>query len=113
MIPTRGTEDLLLGMWDLLQFLGQVPRWLLWDNEAGIGRGARFAAGVSEFMGTLASRLVLLPPGDPESKGLVERRNGWFETSFMPGRSFASPADFNTQFSDWLALGNARIVRTL
>jgi hypothetical protein len=61
----------------------------------------------------LASRLVLLPPRDPESKGLVERRNGWFETSFMPGRGFRSPGDFNTRFSGWLVLGNARVVRTL
>ena len=38
-------------------------------------------------------------PYDPESKGMVERRNGFFETSFMPGRDFASPADFDTQFS--------------
>jgi hypothetical protein len=64
-------------------------------------------------MGTLATKLVLLPPKDPESKGLVERRNGWFETSFMPGRSFTSPADFNTQFGDWLTRANARIVRTV
>lgn len=113
MIPTRKTEDLLLGMWDLLQRLGRVPRRLLWDNEAGIGRGKRFAAGVSVFMGTLASRLVLLPPNDPESKGLVERRNGWFETSFMPGRTFTSPTDFNTQFDDWLTIANTRTVRTL
>lgn len=62
-------------------------------------------------MGTLATRLVLLPAKDPESKGVVERRNGWFETSFMPGRAFTSPADFNRQFADWLALANARIVR--
>ena len=64
-------------------------------------------------MGTLATRLVLLPPKDPESKGVVERRNGWFETSFMPGRHFASPADFNAQFTDWLARANARVVRTI
>lgn len=64
-------------------------------------------------MGTLAARLVLLPPRDPESKGLVERRNGWFETSFMPGRTFASPADFNEQFTDWLERANVRTVRTL
>jgi hypothetical protein len=63
-------------------------------------------------MGTLATKLVLLPPRDPESKGLVERRNGWFETSFMPGRSFASPADFNAQFTGWLTRVNARPVRT-
>lgn len=34
-------------------------------------------------------------------------------TSFMPGRDFASPADFNTQFAEWLGLANARIVRTI
>ena len=39
MIPTRATEDLLLGMWMLIQQLGRVPRRLIWDNEPGIGRG--------------------------------------------------------------------------
>ncbi len=112
MIPTRKTEDLLLGSWQLLQQLGGVPRRQIWDNEPGIGRGKRRAEGVAAFMGTLATRLVLLPPRDPESKGIVERRNNWFETSFMPGRTFASPADFNAQFTDWLATANARVVRT-
>lgn len=112
MIPTRKTEDLLLGSWELIQQLGRVPRRLIWDNEPGIGRGQRHADGVAAFMGTLATKLVLLPPRDPESKGVVERRNGWFETSFMPGRSFTSPADFNTQFTDWLGRANARVVRT-
>lgn len=113
MIPTRKTEDLLLGTWELLQQIGAVPRRFIWDNEPGIGRGQRRAEGVASFMGTLAAKLVLLPPRDPESKGLVERRNGWFETSFMPGRSFASPADFNAQFADWLERANTRTVRTL
>jgi hypothetical protein len=113
MIPTRKTEDLLLGTWELIKQLGRVPRRLIWDNEPGIGRGQRRAEGVSSFMGTLATRLVLLPPNDPQSKGIVERRNGWFETSFMPGRSFRSPADFNIQFTDWLGKANARVVRTI
>lgn len=113
MIPTRKTEDLLLGTWELLGQLGAVPRRLLWDNEPGIGRGSRRAEGVAAFMGTLATRLVLLPPKDPESKGIVERRNGWFETSFMPGRSFTSPADFNDQLTGWLAKANNRKVRTV
>jgi len=113
MIPTRKTEDLLLGSWELIQQLGRVPRRLIWDNEPGIGRGQRRAEGVASFMGTLATKLVLLPPRDPESKGVVERRNGWFETSFMPGRTFASPADFNAQFADWLSRANARVVRTI
>jgi hypothetical protein len=113
MIPTRKTEDLLLGTWELLKGLGRVPRRLIWDNEPGIGRGQRRADGVAAFMGTLATRLVLLAPKDPESKGVVERRNGWFETSFMPGRSFTSPADFNGQFTDWLTTANTRVVRTV
>nr|WP_300148975.1 IS21 family transposase [Propionicimonas sp.] len=112
MIPTKTTEDLLLGTWQLLQQLGRVPRRLIWDNERGIGRGPHRAEGVPAFMGTLATKLVLLKPRDPESKGIVERRNGWFETSFMPGRSFASPADFNQQFTGWLEGANRRVVRT-
>lgn len=112
MLPTRVSEDLLLGTWELLKQLGAVPRRLFWDNEPGIGRGKRHAEGVAAFMGTLATRLVVLPPRDPESKGIVERRNHWFETSFMPGRTFTGPEDFNTQFADWLALANSRVVRT-
>jgi len=113
MIPTRTTEDLLLGSWELIRQLGAVPRRLIWDNESGIGQKGRLAQGVAAFAGTLATRIVQLRPYDPESKGIVERRNGWMETSFMPGRTFTSPADFNTQLQDWLAKANARVVRTI
>lgn len=112
MIPTRQTADLLLGLWALIARFGRVPRRLLWDNESGIGRRNRLAHGVGEFCGTLATRMHQLKPHDPESKGLVERRNGFFETSFMPGREFDSPADFNAQFSDWIDGANQRVVRT-
>jgi hypothetical protein len=113
MLPTRQTPDLLLGTWSLLQDLGRVPRRLIWDNESGIGRRGRLAAGVGEFCGTLATRLHQLKPHDPESKGVVERRNGFFETSFMPGRTFDSPADFNAQLNAWLERANSREVRTI
>jgi transposase len=113
MLPTRRTPDLLLGSWDLIGQLGRVPRRLIWDNEAGIGRRGRLAVGVAAFTGTLATKIVQLRPYDPESKGIVERRNGFFETSFMPGRSFVSPADFNAQFGEWLQLANRRVVRTI
>ena len=112
MIPTRKTPDLLLGSWSMLEQLGRVPRRLIWDNEPGIGRG-KVTEPVAVFAGTLATKVVLLPPRDPESKGIVERRNRFFETSFMPGRHFTCPADFNDQFTDWLATANARVVRTL
>jgi hypothetical protein len=113
MIPTRKTEDLLLGSWELICGLGRVPRRLIWDNESGIGRRGRLADGVAAFTGTLAARIVQLRPRDPESKGIVERRNGFFETSFMPGRQFTSPADFNAQFAEWLDRANRRVVRTI
>jgi transposase len=111
MIPTRKTPDLLLGSWSLLGQLGRVPRRLIWDNEPGIGR-RKVTEPVAVFAGTLATKVVLLAPRDPESKGIVERRNNFFETSFMPGRHFESPADFNAQFSHWLTTANARVVRT-
>jgi len=113
MIPTRKTEDLLLGSWELIRQLGRVPRRLIWDNEAGIGQRGRLAQGVAAFAGTLATRVVQLRPYDPESKGIVERRNGWLEISFLPGRTFTSPADFNTQLAGWLELANQRMVRTI
>ena len=47
-------------------------------------------------------RGALAPPRDPEFKGMVERNNGFFETSFLPGRAFASPVDFNAQLAEWL-----------
>lgn len=114
MVPTRTTADLTAGMWWLLSSqLGAVPRRLLWDNESGIGRRGRLAEGVAGFTGTLGTRIVQLRPFDPESKGIVERVNGYLETSFLPGRVFDSPADFNAQLTDWLARANRRRVRAI
>jgi hypothetical protein len=65
------------------------------------------------FAGTLATQIRLAPPRDPEFKGMVERHNGYLETSFLPGRRFVSPADFNAQLGDWLAQANTRTVRSI
>jgi hypothetical protein len=114
MVPSRTTPDLLAGTWSLLaEQLRAVPRRLIWDNEAGIGRGGHLAEGVAGFSGTLATKIVQLKPFDPESKGIVERANGYLETSFLPGRQFASPADFNHQLAEWLPIANRRMVRSL
>lgn len=111
MIPSRMTGDLLAGMWELIGSLGADPQRLIWDNESGIGRRNSYAAGVAAFAGVLATRIVQVKPHDPESKGMVERANRFLETSFLPGRVFASPEDFNAQLAGWLPKANARLVR--
>lgn len=114
MLPSRQTMDLVAGMWQLLSgSFAATPHELWWDNEAGIGRRGRLTDPVTALMGTLGTRLVQLKPYDPESKGIVERANRYLETSFLPGRSFTSPADFNSQLGQWLPTANARRVRVL
>ena len=65
------------------------------------------------FRGMLGIRIIQCRPRDPEAKGLVERANGYLETSFLPGRTFSGPADFNTQLVAWLIRANARHHRAL
>lgn len=114
MLPSRQSMDLVAGMWQLLSgSFAAVPHELWWDNEAGIGRRGPLSDPVTALMGTLGSRLVQLKPYDPESKGMVERANRYLETSFLPGRSFISPQDFNAQLQQWLLTANRRRVRAL
>ncbi|ORM38091.1 IS21 family transposase [Williamsia sp. 1135] len=112
MLPSRVTGDLLAGMWVLLsESFGAVPRTMLWDNEAGIGRRGKLVTGVPGFCGTLATKLIQAPPYDPETKGVVERANGYLRSSCLPGRAFDSPTDFNTQLGEWLSIANTRTHR--
>ena len=111
MLPSRTTPDLLGGMWSLLQAARAVPPRLTWDNESGIGKG-KLTERSAAFAGTLGTEIKLLKARDPESKGMVERRNRFFRSPFMPGRHFASPHDFNEQITDWLPVANARHSRS-
>ena len=112
MIPSRESHDLLSGHLACLVDLGRVPRKGVYDNEGAIGRwrGGKptFTTGFSAFAGALGMGGILCKPGDPESKGVVERANQYLETSFLPGRTFASMADFNGQLAGWLPLANNR-----
>ena len=117
LLPSRVAEDLFAGWWQLIEGLGGVPRVLVWDGESAIGQRRRRQTVLTEpapaFRGVLGAKILICGPGDPEAKGLVERANGYLETSFLPGRSFASPADFNAQLADWLVLVNQRHRRVL
>ena len=57
--------------------------------------------------------MLICRPADPEAKGLVERLHDYLERSFLPGRTFTGPADFNTQLGGWLGLVNTRRRRAL
>jgi transposase len=117
LVPSRTAEDLFAGWWQLLGRLGAVPRAAVWDGEGAIGcwrRGrSELTAACHGFRGVLGAKVVICQPADPEAKGLVERANGYLETSFLPGRTFASPADFNTQLTGWTELVNRRHRRVL
>jgi len=117
LLPSRAAEDLFAGWWQLLAGLGGVPRVLVWDGEGAVGRRRHRVTVLTEqahgFRGVLGAKIVICDPADPEAKGLVERANGYLETSFLPGRTFASPEDFNAQLADWLAGVNQRPRRVL
>ena len=117
MLPSRTAADLIAGHWRLLAGLGAVPKALVWDNESAVGswRGGRpkLTEEFEVFRGCLGIKVIQCRPRDPEAKGLVERANGYLETSFLPGRTFTGPADFNAQLQAWLDRANNRMHRTL
>ena len=117
LVPSRSQEDLYAGWWLLLQRLGRVPRVLVWDGEGAVGRWrpreSELTAACHAFRGVLGAKVIICRPGDPEAKGLLERTHDHYETSFLPGRSFTGPADFNAQFSSWVATSNQRTMRVL
>jgi hypothetical protein len=59
------------------------------------------------------ANVLVCKPADPEAKGLIERCHDHLERSFLPGRSFTSPFDFNGQLQQWLSVANTRQRRAL
>ena len=117
LVPTRRAEDLYGGWWRLIEQLGAVPRVLVWDGEAAVGRWRprqpELTAACQGFRGVLGAKVIICKPADPEAKGGIERLHDYLERSFLPGRSFGSPADFNSQLQAWLQLANRRHKRSL
>jgi transposase len=121
LVPTRAAEDLFAGWWRLIHALGAVPRTLVWDGETAVGRnrGGRIelTAACQAFRGVLGAKVIVLKPRKPEHSGvhagIVERAHDYLERSFLPGRAFTGPEDFNAQLQDWLVKVNARVRRRL
>lgn len=85
----------------------------VWDQEGCIGRirggKQKLTDEYQSFRGVLGMGAVLVGPADPEAKGVVERANGYLETSFLPGRTFEDVDDFSTQLRVWLKRAKLRI----
>jgi len=112
MIPTRQCGDILAGMNLLLARLGGLPQRLLWDNEAGIVHDRRLIPQASAWAGGMGAAIKLAKPRDPETKGRVERANGYLDTSFEPARAFTTIDDCNAQLGEWLdTKANLRLMR--
>jgi hypothetical protein len=68
----------------------------------------------SSFRSRFGFGVHFRPRADPEGKGVVERLNGYLETSFLPGRSFRDPADFQSQLDWWFDhVANVRFHRII
>jgi transposase len=117
LLPTRSAADLFAGWWQLIEMLAAVPRVLVWDGEGAIGRWragrVELTGECQAFRGTLGAKVLVCKPADPEAKGLIERCHDHLERSFLPGRSFTSPSDFNSQLQQWISVVNTRRRRAL
>jgi transposase len=103
---SKTMADFLHGVLGCLQRLGGVPEAMVVDNDTsivadGVGKRAVLHPEVAALCGQLGLRLVVLEPGKPESKGQVERTNGYLETSFLPLRSFCDLGDLQAQSDVW------------
>jgi transposase len=117
LLPSRAAGDLFAGWWQVIERLGAAPRVLVWDGEGAIGRWRGGRTELTEqcqaFRGVLGARVLVLRPREPEHKGIIERAHDYLERSFLPGRSFTGPADFNAQLQAWFAVVNTRPRRVL
>jgi len=105
---SKTMADFLQAALGCFQRLGGVPEAMVVDNDSsiiagGVGKRAVLHAEVAALCGFLGLKLIVLDPGKPESKGQVERTNGYLETSFLPLRDFEDLDDLQTQSDDWTA----------
>ena len=80
-----------------------VPRTLVWDGEAAVGRWRARQSELTQdcqaFRGVLGAKIYICKPAGPEAKGMLERFHDYLERSFLPGRRFIGPEDFSAQLS--------------
>jgi len=110
LIPSRAAADLYAGWWRLIAGLGACPRTFVWDGESAVGRWHRGRTELTEqcqaFRDALGAKVIVCGPGDPRAESLVAQAKNQLQSGFLRSRRFDSPADFNHQLTDWLAVSN-------
>lgn len=111
LLPSAHVNDLLAGLWKLLATSGAVPRVLTWDRDGALVRRQagkmELTSECEDFCHVLGARFII--GKSPETRGLSDRVHAYLERSFLTGRTFTSPQDFNSQLYGWLYTTNTRV----
>ena len=115
LVFSKEAPDVLWGIWRCLEQIGALPKRLVFDREGCLhAGGGRPTDELAALCGQLGIGAQILAPRDCQAKGVVERLQGYMETSFEPGRSFANELDFQDQLESWFDLrANVRVHRSL
>ena len=64
LIPSRRSEDLYAGWWQLIAELGGVPKTLVWDGEGAVGRWRsgrpELTRVICKLRGVLGTKVIVL-----------------------------------------------------
>jgi hypothetical protein len=89
LLPTRRAEDLYAGWWRLFENLGAVPRVLVWDGEAAVGRWRprqpQLTVACQGFRGVLGTKVLICKtrrPGGQRDHRAAARLSG----TLLPSR---------------------------
>lgn len=115
LVFSKSAPDLLWGIARCLWRLGALPKTLVWDREGALHAGdGRPTEAYAALCGRLRVGWHFCGPNDPQAKGVVERLQGYIETSFEPARRFANEFDFADQLDGWFdTRANLRTHRAL
>ena len=114
LVFSKEAPDILWGLGRALTRIGVLPERLVWDREGAVhAGGGRPTTEFAAFCGQLGVGWVILEPGDPQAKGILERSHRFMRSNFEPGRRFANHLDFQDQFDGWCDRVNQRVHRTI
>ena len=115
LVFSKEAPDLLWGITRCLWQLGGLPRKLVWDREGALHGGlGRPTEAYAQLLGVLGVGSVFCRARDPQAKGVVERFQGYLETSFEPGRASVNEHHYQDELDRWIVEhANQRLHRAL